>query len=222
MIVGKLKEPAEIRAMIKGYDKVLVLGCDGCVTICQTGGAQEARVLARLLALDESGGSFSCQTVSRQCEWEFLKEIKDQVEQSQIVVSTACGIGVQAMNEYFPAIATVPALDTEFLGMPVEHGVFEERCQACGDCMLHLTGGICPVARCAKSLMNGPCGGSQDGKCEISPNILCAWQLIYDRLTQLGQLDRLLGIQEPKDWSLSRDGGLRRMAREDLILDDEE
>ena len=78
------------------------------------------------------------------------------------------------------------------------------------------------MARCAKSLMNGPCGGSQDGKCEISPNILCAWQLIYDRLTQLGQLDRLLGIQEPKDWSLSRDGGLRRMAREDLILDDEE
>ncbi len=222
MIVGALKDLAEIKAMIKGYDNVLVLGCGGCVTICQTGGAQEAQVLARLLALDESAKNISNHTVSRQCEWEFLNSIKEQVEKSQIVVSTACGIGVQAMNEFFPTLATVPALNTQFLGMPVEHGVFEERCQACGDCMLYLTGGICPVARCAKSLMNGPCGGSQDGKCEINQETNCAWQMIYDRLQELGQLERLLAIQKPKDWSLSRDGGPRRMAREDLILDGEE
>jgi len=110
----------------------------------------------------------------------------------------------------------VPGLNTTFMGMPVEHGVFEERCQACGDCILGLTAGICPIARCSKQLLNGPCGGSQRGRCEVNPDIPCAWQLIYDRMAARGQLERLLEIQPPKNWSTSRDGGPRRIIREDL------
>jgi hypothetical protein len=113
-------------------------------------------------------------------------------------------------------------LDTVLMGMPVEHGDFRERCQACGDCILHLTAGVCPVARCSKSLLNGPCGGSQNGKCEISDEIDCAWHLIYERLRDGCRLDNLLAIQPPKDWSRSRDGGPRRMLRRDLLLDDRE
>ncbi|MGI6549280.1 MAG: methylenetetrahydrofolate reductase C-terminal domain-containing protein [Syntrophomonadales bacterium] len=222
MIVGELKALSDIKNMVKDYKKVLVVGCGGCVTVCQTGGLQEAETLARLLALDDPGITVESLAVPRQCEWEFLEQLNPVIKGYEIVVSTACGIGVQAMNEYFRDLQTLPALNTRFLGMPVQHGLFEERCQACGDCMLHLTGGICPVARCSKNLMNGPCGGSQNGKCEISKEIDCAWQLIFDRLRELNQLDRLMILQPPKDWSQSRDGGVRKMSREDLMLDDQQ
>ena len=222
MIVGELKPFTEIKKMIRGYQRILVAGCGGCVTVCQTGGLQEAETLARLLNMDDPGTTVESLAVPRQCEWEFLEQLKTTVQRCEIIVSTACGIGVQAMNEYFREIQTLPALNTRFLGMPAEHGVFVERCQACGECMLHLTGGICPVARCSKSLMNGPCGGSKNGRCEISPEIDCAWQLIYERLKALDQLERLLGLQPPQDWSHSRDGGVRKMVREDLMLDDGE
>ena len=133
------------------------------------------------------------------------------------------GIGVQALSERYPDAQIVPGLNTTFLGMPTEHGVFEERCQACGDCVLGLTGGVCPIARCSKQLLNGPCGGSQNRVCEIDPETQCAWQLIYERMEARGQLDRLLEIQPPKDWSTSRDGGPRKIVREDLRkLEDEE
>ncbi|NLW44922.1 MAG: hypothetical protein GXY92_07030 [Syntrophomonadaceae bacterium] len=222
MIVGELKPLAEIKNMVHGYRRILVVGCGGCVTVCQTGGLQEAETLARLLYMDDPETTVESLAVPRQCEWEFLEQLKTAIPRYEIVLSTACGIGVQAMNEYFRGIQTLPALNTRFLGMPVQHGLFVERCQACGDCMLHRTGGICPVARCSKNLMNGPCGGSKNGKCEISPEIDCAWQLIYERLKVLDQLERLLAIQPPKDWSHARDGGVRKMAREDLMLDEGE
>jgi hypothetical protein len=106
--------------------------------------------------------------------------------------------------------------------MPIKQGVWRERCVACGECILGLTGGICPIARCSKSLLNGPCGGSEDGHCEIDPDIPCAWQLIYDRLSRMGKLYVLLEIQPPKNWQTSRDGGPRKIVRKDLrLLEDE-
>jgi hypothetical protein len=113
-------------------------------------------------------------------------------------------------------------LNTSFLGLPKEQGVWAERCAACGDCILHLTGGICPIARCSKSLLNGPCGGSEDGHCEIDPEVDCAWQLIYDRLTSMNKTHVLLNIQPPKNWKTSRDGGPRKIVRPDLRLAEEE
>lgn len=222
MIVAELKSLEQIKEMLAGYRRILVLGCGGCVTVSQTGGQKEAEFLVRLLRHEIQAERVDCQVVPRQCEWEFLDVLETDISNYDVILSTACGIGVQAVNERYPGKQTLPALNTTFLGMPVKHGLFEERCQACGDCILHLTGGICPVARCSKNLLNGPCGGSQGGKCEISKDTVCAWQLIYDRLSALGQLDRLDVIMAPKDWSNARDGGPRRMAREDLFLDDEE
>jgi len=102
----------------------------------------------------------------------------------------------------------------------VEQGLWSERCQACGNCVLHLTGGICPIARCAKSLLNGPCGGSQHGHCEVGSDLDCAWHLIVDRLREQDRLELLMEIQPPKDWTTSRHGGPRTIVREDLRMGD--
>jgi hypothetical protein len=161
-------------------------------------------------------------TVQRQCEWEYLDEIAAQIGDADVVLSLGCGVGVQAIAEHFPDAWVVPGLNTCFMGLPTEQGVWAERCVACGDCILGITGGICPIARCSKSLLNGPCGGSEGGRCEVSPDTPCAWQLIYDRLNSLGKLDVLLEIQPPKNWRTAHDGGPRRIVREDLRLVEEE
>jgi len=114
----------------------------------------------------------------------------------------------------------VPGLNTSFLGLPEKQGVWAERCAACGNCILDKTAGICPIARCAKSLLNGPCGGSQGGRCEIDPQVECAWQLIYDRLQAREELELLEEIIPPRDWSTNRDGGPRRIIREDLQFEE--
>lgn len=222
MIVGEQKSLEEIRDMIKGFDKVLILGCGTCVTVCFAGGEKEVGILASALRMAERIGDHEMEvledTVQRQCEWEYIDPVADQVNDVDAVISLACGIGVQAMAERYPNAVILPGLNTTFLGLPEEQGVWTERCQACGNCVLHLTGGICPIARCSKSLLNGPCGGSQQGKCEIDAEVDCGWQLIYDRLKNLGRLDMLDVVLPVKDWSTSRDGGPRKIVREDLKL----
>jgi ferredoxin len=226
MIVAEQKPLEEIKALIANAQKVLVVGCGTCVTVCFAGGAREAAIMASSLRmaskLDGGEKAVTDVTVQRQCEWEYLDEIAEQVRDADVVLSLGCGIGVQAIAEHFPDAWVVPGLNTTFLGMPTEQGVWAERCAACGDCVLGLTGGICPIARCSKSLLNGPCGGSEDGHCEINPDIPCAWQLIYDRLSSMGKLDVLMELQPPKNWSTSRDGGPRKIVREDLRLASEE
>jgi hypothetical protein len=130
----------------------------------------------------------------------------------------SCGAGVQYVAEKYRTKPVLPAVNTTFLGVALEQGVWAERCQGCGTCILDKTGGICPIARCAKSLLNGPCGGSTNGKCEVDRETDCGWQLIIDRLKELGQLDRYEEIIPVKDWSTARDGGPRKRLREDLRL----
>jgi len=222
MIIAEQKPFQEIKALIGEAKKILVVGCGTCVTVCFAGGSREADILASSLRmsykLEKEIKEIKHVTVQRQCEWEFLDPIEEQVQSSDLVLSLGCGIGVQAIVEHSPNTWVVPGLNTSFLGMPVEQGVWMERCVACGECILGLTGGICPIARCSKSLLNGPCGGSEDGHCEIDPEIPCAWQLIYDRLNRMGKLDVLLEIQPPKNWQTSRDGGPRKIIRDDLRL----
>lgn len=223
MIVAEQKPIEEIKHMLAPYHKVLVVGCGTCVTVCFAGGSKEVEVLASLLRMSDKldgGGDrdYDEVTVQRQCEWEYLDALKDRIGQYDAVLSLGCGIGVQAIAEHFPDVPVLPGLNTAFLGLPVEHGVWAERCAACGDCILDKTGGICPIARCAKQLLNGPCGGSQGGKCEISKETDCAWALIIERMTRLGRLEELLEIRPPKNWSTSRDGGPRRITREDLMM----
>ncbi len=226
MIVAEQKPLGEIKTLLGDAENVLVVGCGTCVTVCFAGGAREAAIVAASLRmstkLDGNGKRVTDATVQRQCEWEYLDEVADQVKSADIVLSLGCGIGVQAIAEHFPDKWVVPGLNTSFLGLPTEQGIWAERCAACGDCLLGVTGGICPIARCSKSLLNGPCGGSENGHCEINPDTPCAWQLIYDRLNSLGKLDMLATIQAPKNWKTSRDGGPRKIVREDLRLHVEE
>lgn len=226
MIVAEQKPLDEIQKLLGDARTVLVVGCGTCVTVCFAGGDKEAGILAASLRmktrLEDIPKDVDHVTVQRQCEWEYLDAIAQQVAAADVVLSLGCGIGVQALAEHFPDTWVTPGLNTSFLGLPTEHGVWVERCAACGDCLLGWTGGICPIARCSKSLLNGPCGGSENGQCEIDPEVDCAWQLIYDRLQKMDKLDVLLELQPPKNWSTARDGGPRRIVRQDLRLVSEE
>lgn len=226
MIIAEQKKLDEIRSLIGEAEKVLVVGCGTCVTVCFAGGAREAAITATSLRmaskLNGSDQAVDDVTVQRQCEWEYLDAVAEDVGDADVIVSLGCGIGVQAMTEHFPDAWVVPGLNTTFLGLPTEQGVWAERCAACGDCVLGLTGGICPIARCSKSLLNGPCGGSEAGHCEIDAEVDCAWQMIYDRLNSKGKLHLLMDVKPPKNWQTSRDGGPRRIVRDDLRLAAEE
>ncbi|MFA6449449.1 MAG: methylenetetrahydrofolate reductase C-terminal domain-containing protein, partial [bacterium] len=156
-------------------------------------------------------------TIERQCEDEFFETVKEKIKEADIVLSIACGVGVQTIVELFPDAVVMPGLNTTFYGRPKEPGVFAEYCAGCGNCVLSVTGGICPIARCSKSLMNGPCGGSENGKCEVDPkNTDCGWALIHERLERIGRLDLMEAVNPPKDWSTSGAGGVRKIVREDL------
>jgi ferredoxin len=222
MIVAEQKPFEKIKSYLTGAERVLIVGCGTCVTVCFAGGTKEAAILGSALRmatrLDGNGTQIDEVTVQRQCEWEYVDLLEPKLDDYDLILSLGCGVGVQTLAERFPTKRIVPGLNTKFMGLPVEQGVWEERCQACGNCILDLTGGICPISRCSKQLLNGPCGGSQNGRCEINPDIPCAWELIWERMTALGLQDQLLDIQPPKDWSTSRDGGPRRIVRDDLRL----
>lgn len=226
MITAERKPFPEIVSLIGDSRKILVAGCDTCVAICLTGGAKEAEILASELrihaALEGHNAEVEHTSAIRQCEWEYLDLLAEQVAAADVVVSMACGIGIQSMAEKFAPKLVVPAVDTNMLGMPQEHAVWLERCGACGQCIIGETAGVCPVVRCSKSLMNGPCGGSHDGKCEVTrpggEQIECAWHLIWERLRAQGREELMLRPRPPKDWSRSSSGGPRKMMREEARL----
>jgi len=222
MIVANRKTLEEILNMLKPYKKVLLLGCNECVTVCATGGEREVGVLASEIRLSRSKDAQEIeireQTLERQCDHEYIDQIRPFVGEYEVILSVACGAGIQYVAEKYRNKVVLPGVNTTFLGVTLEQGVWSERCQGCGECVLHLTGGICPIARCAKSLLNGPCGGSSNGKCEVDKDLECAWQLIIDRLKELDQMDKYEEIIPIKDWRTSRDGGPRKRVREDLKL----
>ena len=219
MITAERKPIDEIRAMIAPYKRVLVLGCGSCVAECAAGGEKETGMLASTLRMankmDGKEVIIQEKTLDRQCVKDFVILLDDIVDQYDAVLSLGCGAGVQAVAEMFSEIPVLPALNTEFLGETRDQGYWVENCLGCGDCVLHFFGGVCPLARCSKQLLNGPCGGSREGKCEINPEVPCAWQEIVDRLDRFGSLDRLEQIYPPKDWSRKQGGGPRKIRRED-------
>jgi ferredoxin len=220
MIAARLKPIEEIIAITKKFEKILVAGCDGCVTVCEAGGLKEVQVLASALRLYfmQQGKRMEIEEISltRQCDKDYLDKLLDRIDRYDAVVSLACGAGVQFMAEVYRNKPVLPAVDTCFIGVAEKRGVWAERCQACGQCILASTGGICPIARCSKRMLNGPCGGSTKGKCEISKEVDCAWHLIYERLKELGELELFEHPVKPKDWRTSRAGGPRKIVREDL------
>lgn len=220
MITAERKPIEEIIEFITPYQRILLVGCNECVTVCSAGGRKEVGLLSSALqmAFMKTGRTLEIQelTLERQCDPEYIEELVPYVDRFDAVLSMACGCGVQEIAKRFKDKHVYPAVNTKFMGASEQQGVWAERCQGCGDCLLGLTGGICPIARCSKRLLNGPCGGSTDGKCEINQDVDCAWQLIWDRLKALGMEERYEEIMSAKDWRTSRDGGPRRIIREDL------
>jgi ferredoxin len=219
MITAEQKSIAEIRMMIAPYRKIMVLGCGSCVAECAAGGQKEASMLASALGMAAKMAGedkvFTERTIDRQCVRDFIVQIEGVEANCDAILSLGCGAGVQAVAEIFSDMPVLPALNTEFLGQTKEQGLWIENCVGCGDCMLYYFGGVCPLARCSKQIMNGPCGGSREGRCEVDPDTPCAWQLIIDRLGRTGGLDRLEGVFPAKDWSRKQGRGPRRIIRED-------
>ena len=219
MITAEQKPLQEIIQYIAPYDKILLVGCNECVTVCAAGGRKEVGLLASALHLNslKQGRTIEIKefTLERQCDPEYVEELAAYINDVDAVVSMACGCGVQTVAGRYKT-PVFPAVNTKFMGASVSQGVWAERCQGCGDCMLGITGGICPVARCSKSLLNGPCGGTSHGQCEISQDVDCAWRLIWERLVALGIQDRYEELNKAKDWRPAGGGGPRKIIREDL------
>jgi ferredoxin len=222
MIVADKKPIEEIIESIKAHERLLILGCNECVTVCEAGGKREVGILASALRMYflNQGRQVKVdeRTLERQCDHEYLDEIRDSVDQYDAIVSIACGVGIQFTAEKYPRMPVYPGVNTCFMGVTEKRGLWTERCQGCGSCILARTGGICPVSRCAKRILNGPCGGSTKGKCEINKEVDCAWQLIVDRLKALDRMDLYEEISPIKDWSTDRAGGPRKVVREDVQL----
>ncbi|MFC1839211.1 methylenetetrahydrofolate reductase C-terminal domain-containing protein [Thermodesulfobacteriota bacterium] len=220
MIVADQKPIEEIIEEIKDCKSVLVAGCNECVTVCEAGGKKEVEVLSSALRMYFMNEGKKVEidevTLERQCDHEYLEELRNGIGKYDSVVSLACGVGVQFLAEKYFNIPVYPGVNTSFMGVTEERGVWAERCQGCGQCILAKTASICPVSRCAKRLFNGPCGGSTKGKCEIDNDLLCAWQVIIDRLEALGRLDDYEKLTPIKDWSTERAGGPRKVVREDV------
>ncbi|MFC1954439.1 methylenetetrahydrofolate reductase C-terminal domain-containing protein [Chloroflexota bacterium] len=211
MIIAERKQFDEIKEKVQDYNSLLILGCGTCVSVCLAGGEKEVELLATQLRmanqLENKDVKIGEATIQRQCDREYIEPIIETAKEYDAVLSMACGAGVQLTAEMLESVPVTPALNTCFIGITEAEGVWAERCRACGICILDKTGGICPIARCAKGLLNGPCGGSEEGKCEINPNQPCAWHLIIERLTKIGKLDELEEVLPPKDWSVSLTGG---------------
>jgi ferredoxin len=204
VVKGKQKRLEEIMDCIRPLRRILIVGCGGCVSVCLAGGQKEVGLLrTETLAAFRAENlpkTIDGYTVERQCNEKFLMELDDQVGDYDGMVSMACGAGVQYLAERYPDKPVYPALNTIAIGIDRQIGVYEERCRACGECVLAYTAGICPVTRCSKGLFNGPCGGTNRGKCEISDQVPCAWQEIYERLKRQNRLDDILKLQEPMAW----------------------
>ena len=204
MIVAERKPFEEIKAMVKGYSKVLTLGCGTCVAVCLAGGEKEVGILNAELKmarkLDNNPIELGAVTLERQCDMEFLDELEDTVGEYDALLSMACGAGIQFLAERYPEIPVLPAVNTAFIGVNKDVGWYEERCRGCGDCVLDRTAGICPVTMCAKGLFNGPCGGTNQGSCEINKDQPCAWFMIYERLAKQDRLSNITSIFPPADW----------------------
>jgi ferredoxin len=222
MIIAESKPIKEILEMVSDFRKVLIIGCKGCVTVCNVGGSKEVGVLSSALRISARKNGKDIQvgehTLERQCDPEYVDEIKDIINDYEAVVSIACGVGPQFISERFPFAKVFPGVNTKFIGGAVEHGVWAERCAGCGQCVIHHFAGICPIARCSKSLLHGPCGGSNHGKCEINNDIECVWDIIVRKMTEQGRIDELLKFKPAKSWTTARDGGPRKLIREELII----
>jgi len=201
LIITKSKPKEVVLRSVGDRKRVFIVGCGTCATLCQTGGEEQVEEMANLLR-ERSVGKVVVETP---CDIRVLKRDLSphlgMIESADAILALCCGAGAQAISELTGKIV-IPGLDTLFLGETERIGRFYERCRACGDCIIYETGGICPIVRCAKGLLNGPCGGMANGKCEAGGYMRdCAWVLIYRRLKELGMTQRFMEIRAVRDRS---------------------
>ncbi len=207
MIATKKRDFKELLENIKDYSSFFLVGCSECASLCGTGGEPELAELKEDLEKEGKSvtGTFraktGCQVLGTKVE---LKPFKEQLDKTDVVIVMSCGAGTQAAVEIFPDKPVYQSNDTMFLANMTRYQMFDERCSLCGECILDETGGICPVTACPKGLLNGPCGGTNDGNCEVSPDIKCCWVRIYERLNKINRLDDMKKTMEAKDWSRSQ------------------
>lgn len=205
MIITKQKELKTILKFLEGEKNIFLIGCGECSTTCKTGGEEDIKKIRELLEKEGkhiTGYSVpEAPCIAAKVKLELAKNRK-LIESSDAILVLACGLGIQSVAENLRIDKKVHVgCDTLFMGAIDAGGAFLEKCSACGDCILDLTGLICPVTRCPKSLLNGPCGGQDKGKCEVDKNRDCAWILIYNELKKKNRLDLLKEIKPPKDYS---------------------
>ncbi len=201
----ELKSAEAVLSMLRGKQKIVLLGDSGCAQLCEVGGILQLEDMQEFLEQNEKEVIDTIFIEGGICNGDVLRNElaahKDFLEKADVLLIQACGVAVQVLTELIPEKESFPATDSKSLGFLETRHVHHERCVTCGDCILHLTGGICPYARCAKGILNGPCGGAMNGRCERDENTDCAWQLIYDRLKMLGKLDNIRRIWDMRDWS---------------------
>ena len=204
MIVAKRKPFDEIMEMLDPYERVIIVGCGTCVAVCLAGGEKEVGLLASQLAIaGELRGKhleIGEATVERQCDREFLMEIRHQVADYPVIMSLACGVGIQFMSDVFPQKIVLPGVDTCFIGSNDDVGFWKERCRMCNQCYLAMTGAVCPVTMCPKGLLNGPCSGMSSGMCEVDRNRECAWVKIYERMKETNRMEIMKKTLSPRDY----------------------
>lgn len=217
MIFADQKPFDEIYASIKGFKKVLLLGCGTCTTVSMSGGAEEVNVLASKIKLKDPDIELVTATIRRQCDNEFIEEIKEATKDCEAILSLACGAGVQMISDMFEDIPVIPGLNTRFIGTNEGEESWKERCSMCGECILDKTGGICPHTICPKGIMNGPCGGcSEEGMCEVNSENECAWVQIYRRLENQNRVENISEVFQPNDFSRTRSPQFNTKAKMDL------
>ncbi len=201
MIITQKKPIEELMAMVGDAKTVAIIGCGSCATACQTGGENEVAALKTYL--EQNGKTVVATAMADYCCMNLGVKGKCKpfvAAKPDCVICMSCGDGVQTVANNCDGIPVYPSNNTMFLGEAVRFGQWEEACHFCGDCVLGTTGGICPITHCAKSLVNGPCGGQKNGKCEVNPENDCAWIKIYNRLEKIGQLDKLNLTREDKGY----------------------
>ena len=205
MLISEQKPLEEILGYLEADKNIFLIGCKGCAEGWESGG--EKQVVEMRGTLREKGKTVTGSVVvDMLCNGALtrlkLRSYKKEIAAADSILVLTDGAGVQTVAELADKVVH-PGCNTLSSGGAHAEWKEAERCLECGDCMLEFTGGICPIARCSKHLLNGPCGGSQGGKCEVDPNIPCVWQQIVDRLAKLGQLDKLERVVTPKNWSVS-------------------
>jgi ferredoxin len=207
MIITKQKEINKIINSIDGKS-VFIIGCSECATLCHTGGEEEVKEMKKILEKENikvTGWVILDPACHLNNDRRMLKSHKDEIDKSEKILVLACGNGIQTVSELIDFQEIIPGTDTLFLGEIKRANQFEKRCNLCGECIQDLFEGLCPISRCPKKMLNGPCGGSIDGKCEINKDLDCIWQLIYDKLKSKNKINELDKLREPKDWSKSQE-----------------